>query len=243
MTDNKTIVRPPAPRFGINEIVYVRESALNGYLEPMRVEGIRFDACIGRTIYEFHFRKSNPSTQTVGDAVDLKTSSTIEIVEEELLTFEEAVRIKKDFLEKELAKAEAQLAQFTSGPEMQVLGNDFLIDSGDVTPGPEDDFTNFGDATIPQETTFVEIDQGQVIRAFDIVNAGDVRINIMSMNIIGDSDFEIISTPLTPVQPGTGTNFRISFRPFILGRRVATVVINSDDTNSPYIFVIEGNGV
>jgi hypothetical protein len=241
--NNKTIIRPPAPRFGINEIVYIRESALNGYLEPRRVEGIRYDASIGRNLYEFNFKKSSPTVQTVGDAVDLKTAFTIEIIEEELLTFEEAVRIKRDYLQRELAKAEAQLAQFTSGPEIKILGNGMPIDSGDLTPGPEDDFTNFGEANVPRETTFSEIDQGQVVRVFDVVNSGDVSVNILSIQLVGDSDFEIISTPLTPLPPGTGTQLRISFRPFILGRRVATVVINSDDQNSPYVFVIEGTGV
>lgn len=105
MTNNTTIIRVPTPRFGINEIVYNRESALLGYLEAMRVEGVQYDPAVGRTFYYFTFKKTKLNNQTVGDANDLRSDNTIKIIEEELLTYCEALDIKIIYLQNALAGA------------------------------------------------------------------------------------------------------------------------------------------
>lgn len=121
MADN-TIIRIPAAKYGINEIVYLKESAANGYLEALKVGAVQYDSSIGRTMYFFTFKKGAVKTQTAGDANDLRRENTIAVVEEELLTRCEALDIKIAFLVSELAKANAMKSDCT--PAGNVTGTD-----------------------------------------------------------------------------------------------------------------------
>ncbi len=103
MTTDNTIIRVPTPRFGINEVVYYRESAMLGYLEALRVQGVQYDSVVDRTFYYFTFKKTKLNNQTVGDANDLRNDNTIKIIEEELLTFCEALDVKIAWLQRELS--------------------------------------------------------------------------------------------------------------------------------------------
>ena len=239
------IIRPTVPKFGINEIVYLRESALNGYLEPQKIKLIQFDPDINKNWYTFSFSKNSPNSQTVGDAIDLKSAVSFKVLEDDLLTYEEALIIKRDFLIRELSKVEQQLAQKLTGSIIRIYGNNHEIVDGDVTP-EIDDFTNFGDAEIPQETTFGNISQGVVVRTFEILNdGGDILLFTAEpiIRLVGDDDFEIETYPLDRINPGTTSSFRIAFKPFILGRRTAAVVIATNSSDSLFTFSIEGNGV
>jgi len=240
------VVKIPQARFGINEIVYLRESALLGFLEPVRVYNARFDRDVRKIFYRFIFKKAAPDVQTVGDANNLKTVSQTEVIEDELLTFAEALLLKADALRRELAKTEAQLAGVVSGPEIDVFGNEKEIADGDAT-ADSSDFTDFGTAKVASEATFGSIDQGTVVRSFEIRNNGDVDLLLTGnplVQLVGDDDFTVISQPLPTIPAGTGSVFSISFQPIIVGRRTATVIIASnDDDESTYSFAIEGEGV
>lgn len=84
-----------------------------GYIEPQIVKFIAYDPVTNKTWYTFVYKKNQPTTQTVGDAIDLKSAISIRIPEEDLITFKEALTIKRDYLANELAKTEAKLSELT----------------------------------------------------------------------------------------------------------------------------------
>lgn len=129
MANNNTIIKVPPPRFGINEVVYNRESSLLGYLEAMRIVGVQFDPEVGRNFYYFTFKKTAISNQTVGDANTLKHSNTIKIIEEELLTYCEALDYKIGYLQQELTKSLALRCQ-CSAPVASSISPDSGIEAG-----------------------------------------------------------------------------------------------------------------
>jgi len=113
MADN-TIIRPPQPKYGINEVVYLKESALLGFLEPAKVFRMRYDPDYKGYIYTFVYKRSKRRPQIAGDAIDLRSDKTIELSEDNLLTYVDALELKVTFLRSELAKAESQLASAQS---------------------------------------------------------------------------------------------------------------------------------
>lgn len=239
MADN--VVRPPTPRFGINEVVYLRESALSGFLEALKVRRVFYDPSINRTKYVFFIRNRRRKIQTLGDAVDLRREYDITLLEEDLVSYEEALLIKKNWLENELVKTDRLLQGIDIGPKIEIFGNGTEINDGDVTPGPNDDFTQFGDVKVSE---FIG-DGAQ--RAFEIRNLGNSELLLIGepiIDIIGDQDFFVSSLPITIIQPGTLGVFRIGFKPVITGRRTAVITIRSNDpANSFYSFVVEGFGI
>lgn len=111
MTNDQTIIRPSIPKYGINEVVYLKESAILGYLEPVKVQAIRFNSEFKINLYTFSFKKSNKINQIAGDAIDLRRSVTIELPENDLLSLKEAFEIKISFLENELEKSIKRYSQ------------------------------------------------------------------------------------------------------------------------------------
>lgn len=106
MANDNTIIRPATPKYGINEVVYLKESALLGYLESVKVQAIRFNSEFRINMYTFVFKKSNKLNQIAGDAIDLRRSVKIELPENDLLSLQEALEIKITFLRNELKQAE-----------------------------------------------------------------------------------------------------------------------------------------
>jgi hypothetical protein len=239
-TNNTNIIDIPKPRFGINQIVYIRESALNGYLEPQRIVLAYFDPDIGKYWYSFKFKKSPPVTQTVGDIIDLKTKNQIQILEDDLCKYEEALTLKSNFLTAELKKTSDQLHGITGGPEIDVFGNNHNITDHDLTPSP-DDFTDFGEQVVDDDLAH------GLIRPLEIRNNGNFDLLLLGnplVKIVGDDDFSVISQPVGTISAGTTSVFRIAFKPLIIGRRVATVLIASNDSkDSMFTFVIQGQGI
>jgi hypothetical protein len=239
-TSNTNIIDIPKPKFGINQVVYIRESALNGYLEPQRVSIAYFDPDIGKYWYSFKFKKSPPVTQTVGDIIDLKTKTQIQILEDDLCEFEEALIIKSNYLANELNKTMTQLHSVSGGPEIDVYGSNVKITDHDLTPSPSD-FTDFGEQIVDADPAH------GLIRPFEIRNNGNFDLSLLGnplIRIIGDDDFTVVSLPINLIPPGSTSVFRIAFKPLAIGRRVATILIASNDKNdSMFTFVIEGQGV
>lgn len=240
MTTNSTVIDIPKPRFGINEIVYIRESALNGYLEPHKISLAYFDPDIKKYWYSFKFKKSTPVTQTVGDMVDLKTRNQIQILEDDLCNMEEALVIKRNFLTSELNKTLNQMQGVSGGPTIDVYGSGIDITNGDLTPGLED-FTNFGEQIISPNQSV------GLVRAFEIRNNGNYDLLLLGnplVRLIGDEDFIVEVQPLNTISPGTTSVLRIAFKPLNIGRRTATVMIASNDKEeSVFSFMIEGQGI
>lgn len=224
--DNHTIIKISTPRFGINEIVYLRESALLGYLEALKVYNIYYSRAINRNMYVFRFYKSKPSTQIAGDAIDLKSDKNITIVEEELLNYTEALGIVSRSLKKELNK----------------INNKLYLDIG----YPLIEVTEQKDTT---DTTSQELDYGDVStgshldKKFIITNTGKSDLIINEILIVGDSDFIIQSSADLTINPAQSTNFIVRFSPSTSGRRVGSIIIDSNSKDGKYYFSFTGNGV
>ena len=111
MAEDNTIIRPPAPKFGINEIVYFRESAMLGFLETAKVTLVHYDPSVARNVYTFVYRRTKQNNQIAGDAIDLRSGDKqIHMVEDNLVTYKEALQIKANYLERELIKTQQQIA-------------------------------------------------------------------------------------------------------------------------------------
>ena len=132
------------------------------------------------------------------------------------------------------------LGTSTQDREMEVLGDDLIIDSGDNTPSTLDD-TDFGTATIsglPATSTFV------------IRNIGYTVLNLtgpppyVSIGGTHASDFNITSSPSNSIAIDSATtSFEVSFAPTGLGVREAVISIaNNDGDENPYTFTIQGIG-
>lgn len=222
MSDN-TIIRPKQPRFGINEIVYLRESALLGYLEHAKVYRVRFDPDYNKNFYVFLYKKSKPNTQIAGDAIDLKSSKIIEIIEDEIISYQEALIIKFSSLESELLKTKNQLAASDGFPNIDVAeqGTDITapLDYGDVNVG-----------TLKR-------------REYEILNDGMSDLVLSGVLLFGDDDFLIDKQPDLVIPPNNSSVFIVRFAPSSVGRKVGVVQIpNNVPSLSVLSYTIEGTG-
>ncbi|RMD85083.1 MAG: choice-of-anchor D domain-containing protein, partial [Lentisphaerae bacterium] len=133
---------------------------------------------------------------------------------------------------------EGKRADAAAGPDMRVMGNGYLIHDGDSSPAVFD-LTDF-------ET--VEPGERSDEHFFTIYNAGDSVLELTgspAVQIIGgDSDqFKVRSQPKTQLDPNESTSFAITFEPDGYGRKTATVVITSNDSDHvSYSFDITGYG-
>ncbi len=123
-------------------------------------------------------------------------------------------------------------------PEINVLGNDKIIFSGDTTPDVAD-HTDFGS---------VDVTGATVTRTFTIKNVGtsDLTLPDTPVVTIGGThaaDFTLTTDATSPVTPGGETTFTITFDPSAIGLRQATISIASNDGDeNPYTFSIQGTG-
>jgi len=123
-----------------------------------------------------------------------------------------------------------------ASPTMEVLGNGSVISSGDATPSTVD-HTVF---------TSVDIADGGVTRTFTIENNGTADLNLTSLSPIVDitgvdaADFTITTNPTTPIAAGGSTTFVVTFDPTTTGIKDATIEIDNNGVNNPYIFDIQG---
>ena len=224
---NSNIIRTPTPKFGINEVVYLKESAMLGYLEAVKVYNIYYDRDVNKNMYVFVHNKSSPSTQIAGDAIDLKRNRAIAIVEEELLTYQEALNIKLRALEREIGITNNQLASAIGYPEINIV-----IQSTD-----EDIGINFGEVAIGSS----------IEKVYTINNDGDRALELTGSSpimVLGDDDFKVVSQPSRIIEPGGYVNFTLRFSPSVEGRILSVIlVVNNDPNNAIYNFAVEGIGI
>jgi hypothetical protein len=95
-------------RFNVGDLVYLRSSAQIGFLESYRVTEV-FQAVRNRWLYRVDIDQKPPSSQTVGDQIDLKSGTRLIFDEDELLVFCEAQTIIVDFLRRRLTAEQARL--------------------------------------------------------------------------------------------------------------------------------------
>jgi hypothetical protein len=124
-----------------------------------------------------------------------------------------------------------------AAPEVNVVGNDLRILSGDTTPNVADN-TNFGS---------LSAGTAAITRTFTIENRGDTDLDLTGnpdlVQISGSSDFTITAQPASdPLLAGTSTTFEVTFTPTTQGLQTATITIASNDEDeSLYTFVVQGN--
>jgi hypothetical protein len=122
-----------------------------------------------------------------------------------------------------------------AAPEIDVLGDNVSIVSGDTTPSPTA-HTNFGSVTVSS---------GTVVRTFTIQNTGNAALSVSAPTISGANagDFTITSAPAASVTAAGSTTFQVTFDPSAAGVRTATVSIaNNDSDENPYTFALQGRG-
>jgi len=123
-------------------------------------------------------------------------------------------------------------------PEMDVLGNDTSIFSGDTTPDPAD-HTDFGNADENGAT---------ITRTFTIKNTGLATLDLTGgpplITLTGSADFTLTSDAALAIIPADGeTSFTVTFDPSAQSTETATVTIDNNDSDEhPYTFDIQGTG-
>jgi hypothetical protein len=60
---DRTVLRPLAPTYSINEVVYSKASSLKGYIEPLKIYNLEFDP--SRNQYRYYFFRSIDSVDSV----------------------------------------------------------------------------------------------------------------------------------------------------------------------------------
>ena len=60
---DRTVLRPLAPTYSINEVVYSKASSLKGYIEPLKIYNLEFDP--SRNQYRYYFFRSISSVDDV----------------------------------------------------------------------------------------------------------------------------------------------------------------------------------
>ena len=122
---------------------------------------------------------------------------------------------------------------------LEVTGNGNVISNPDTTPSVTDG-TNYGDVGVSSSSvnTFV----------LDNTASGGSpgnRLNGITVGISGSSDFSLSATNLGNLKGnGTPLDLDVTFTPSSLGSKTATITITfTNGTNSPYTFVVQGNGI
>ncbi|MBT6554475.1 MAG: choice-of-anchor D domain-containing protein [Candidatus Marinimicrobia bacterium] len=133
------------------------------------------------------------------------------------------------------------LGTSTLDEEIEVLGNGLVIDSGDIFP-TSGDFTDMGSAEIsgvPATATFVVRNIGYAVLS---LTGPPPYVEFTGPNA---SEFTITSTPANAIAIDSATTtFEVTFTPFALGTRQATINIQNDDADEdPYTFTIQGTGI
>ncbi len=122
--------------------------------------------------------------------------------------------------------------------EMDIAANDISIVTGDATPELADG-THFGTVPVLGDSN---------VQKFTITNNGNADLQLSGIPRVTISgahagDFHIVTQPASLVAPGKKTTFEVQFHPLAAGLRTATISIaNSDDSEHPYTFTIQGNG-
>jgi hypothetical protein len=118
---------PPAPRFGINDVVYSRESAIAGFLEAFHVGSIAYSTT-NEPVYTVQIASKSGVTASFGDRITKKRSTdaidvtavrqlgnVISFLESELVDLCEAATLVRSTLEHKLQQIELIIAQQCPG--------------------------------------------------------------------------------------------------------------------------------
>jgi hypothetical protein len=122
-----------------------------------------------------------------------------------------------------------------AAPEIAVSGNGNDIADGDITPSATDG-TDYGNVLIGNN-----LDQ-----TFVITNTGNAALSLGNVTTSGTHavEFSIITQPTSPLAVSNSTTFVVRFSPSGSGVRSASLSFtNSDSSENPFNFDIQGSGV
>lgn len=122
-----------------------------------------------------------------------------------------------------------------SSAEIVVKGNSVRITDGATSPNAND-YTDFGSSLVTG---------GTIDRLFVISNEGLAPLTISTVTVGGTHAADFVATFTEPavLANGESTNLTVRFDPSATGLRTAEIQItNTDATESPFNFVIQGTG-
>ncbi|MBD3407192.1 MAG: hypothetical protein GF411_13820 [Candidatus Lokiarchaeota archaeon] len=120
-----------APRFKVNDAVYLSESATMGRLESYRIDGVRYNQRLQDWIYSCVITMKGPETDTVIDNYNLKKSSVLEFKESTLSTLCEALDKAIPTLHHEINLLNIRRNVMSGVQETTNTDNPFLYETGD----------------------------------------------------------------------------------------------------------------
>jgi len=129
-------------------------------------------------------------------------------------------------------------------PDMDVIGNNSLITSDDSN------IPNVGNHTKFEDTDINTV--GGSTRTFTIENNGTDDLDltslvpIVSITGLDAADFVVTADPSTPISyiaPSNSTTFTVTFDPSTTGTKKATIEIDNNSAENPYIFDIQGEAI
>jgi len=104
--DSKFRTTLPKSRYGINETVYLNETAVStGRLEAVRVSDIKWDNARKMWMYVINYEPRPEHNMTIGDKDDWRRTYSVAYTEDELLKFCEAQQVVVNFLQTALNNA------------------------------------------------------------------------------------------------------------------------------------------
>ena len=123
-------------------------------------------------------------------------------------------------------------------PKINVTGNGIHIINGDTVPSLAD-HTGFGP---------VSVTEGEKVRRFTIQNRGNYPLSFTGnpqVILTGPASIDFsVHGSIPAIFPGDSDYLTVSFDPRSFGVRGAIISIpNSDPTNDPYVFYIQGRGI
>jgi hypothetical protein len=126
---------------------------------------------------------------------------------------------------------------YSSNPEISLLGNNILINDGDVTPSTLDN-THFGNVALGSTST----------KEFTIQNAGPAILSISNIGFTGTNaaEFSLVGAPTFPATVPVAGNLKINvqFAPLSGGTREAFLNIwNNDSDEKNYDVKLEGEAI
>lgn len=82
---------PNAPRWSVDDMAYLRESALLGFLEGYKITNIKWDPRYSRWMYEVAIKHRGTEPSSVIDMHNLRRSEVLELGENDLVDQSEAL--------------------------------------------------------------------------------------------------------------------------------------------------------
>jgi hypothetical protein len=98
------------PMYKKDDVVYLKESAMIGFVESYKINGIRLDSRLNKWVYEINISHRGPETSTMIDMVNLRSNEKLSFYEDELTDFCDAVQLAYTHAQERVAFLQAQLS-------------------------------------------------------------------------------------------------------------------------------------